>query len=148
MRLIERFEADLKVAMRMKDGPTKEVLRDLITEIRLEEKKNKELVSDERTIEILKSHAKKSREALEMFIQGDRGDLEDLEVCRIRAIEKYLPQQLNQGQIYDIIETKIKELSIDVTNKGMLLKHLMPLFKDQTNGAEIKSIVETFWQKK
>src|SRR3989344_2664914 len=115
--LKEKLFDDLKLAMKSADQETVGVLRILLTAIKNKEieKKTKNggdgQLTDEEAIQVLMSDAKKHKESIEIFTKGDRKDLADKEEKELAIIQKYLPKQLSEAEIEQIIDKVLREIS-------------------------------------
>lgn len=144
MLLIEQLRIDLKQAMRDKDKNAKEVVRSLIAKCDEFVKVNKRDMTKDEEIAVVRTLLKQSNESVEGFTAGGRQDLVDEVVAQIEVLNKYLPKQLTESEVQDIVKGKIEELGLDTTNKGILMKHLMPLFADQSDRGMISKIISSY----
>lgn len=143
--LFDQLQEDMKVAMKGKDMKTLDVLRMAISSIKNKAMElNKEL-SDADVIAVLKSDAKKMKDALESFVGAAREDLAEKAREEIAIIEKYLPAQLTDGELDDKVKAKITEMGAqgkEAAGKvmGVLAKELQGL----ADGSRIKALVDKY----
>lgn len=146
MSLKEKLVFDMQKAMKGKDKESKE----LLTTIRLinamiqnEEIKLKTKLDDSKVLEILNRELKQTNESLEAY-QGVR-NAEKVQVLenRIIDIKKYLPQQLTDNEIKDLITSIINSNGIEgKKDKGKLMGLLMPQVKGKADGRLVNKMVE------
>ncbi len=104
MTLEERINEDLKSAMKSGDKVRLDTVRSIRTGI-IEYNKSgagKSMGPDEE-IKLLNSAAKKRRDAIEMYKQANRPELLAKEEEELRIIQEYLPKQLTNDEIKEII---------------------------------------------
>ena len=99
----ERLQEDWKTALKAKDKFKANVLSTAKSSILLCEK-NGENVDDARVIEILAKEVKQRREAVLEFEKGNRQDLVDEANAEIAILLDYLPQQLSEEEILEIVK--------------------------------------------
>ncbi|SDK67427.1 hypothetical protein SAMN05421823_103251 [Catalinimonas alkaloidigena] len=105
MSLKTQIDADLKEAMRAKEKDTLATLRAIKSLILLEETKEggDGTLSEEEEIKLLTKAAKQRREAADIYQQQNRQDLADTELRQLAIIERYLPKQLSEEELYQLI---------------------------------------------
>src|SRR3989344_1743955 len=136
--LKEKLFDDLKQAMKRADQETVGVLRILLTAIKNKEieKKTKSggegQLSDEEVIQVLMSDAKKHKESMEIFTKGSRKDLSDKEEQELAIIQTYLPKQLSETEIEQIIDKVLQKIS--VKDFGSVMKEVMKELKGKADG--------------
>src|SRR6478609_8073394 len=111
MGLKEQLRADLTTAMKSRDELTSATLRMVLTAVTTEEvagKQPREL-SDDDIVKVLTREAKKRREAHEAYTQAGRDGLAAREQDELGVIERYLPQQLSDEEIAELVRTAVAE---------------------------------------
>lgn len=145
MNLKDQITTDLTAAMKAGEELEKEVLRMLKAEIMKEEFSGsaKHEIGDAEIVKILKRMIKQRKDSIEQFEKGDRAELAAKEKEEITILEKYLPEQMGEDQIVEIVKKKKEELSIDDQSKmGMLIGAVMKEVGDQADGSVVKNLVE------
>ena len=144
--LKEKLFDDLKQAMKRADQETVGVLRILLTAIKNKEieKKTKSggegQLSDEEVIQVLMSDAKKHKESMEIFTKGGRKDLSDKEEKELAIIQTYLPKQLSETEIEQIIDKVLQKIS--VKDFGSVMKDVMKELKGKADGKVVSAIIQ------
>ncbi len=147
--LFETLQEDMKTAMKGRDMKSLDVLRMAIASIRNKAiELNKEL-SDADVIAVLKSDAKKMKDALESFVTNAREDLAEKAREEITILEKYLPAQMTDEDLDKHVQAKIAELGAqggEAAGKvmGALAKELQGL----ADGSRIKALVDKYLSQK
>lgn len=147
MTLIEKIDSDLKVALKNRDEMRLNVLRMLKSELRYKTIDTGNDLSEEDTIAVLSSAAKKRNEAIEEFRRGGREDLVKQETAEYEIIKEYLPQQLSDKELEDIVRKTIAETSADsIKDLGAVMKTLMPKVRGRADGKTVNIVVRNILQ--
>lgn len=111
MSLSERIMDEIKTAMRAKDTVALESLRAVKSAILLAQTEtgSKEAISEEEEIKILQRLIKQRRESAAIYIEQKRPDLAEPELSQAAVIEKFLPAQLSEMEVEEVITRLIQE---------------------------------------
>jgi uncharacterized protein len=106
-----RLESDLHDAMKARDELVTSTLRMAIAAVRSAEVAGKQArqLSDDEVLGVLAKEAKKRREAAEAFSAAGRSESAEKEQAEERIIEGYLPAQLSDAEIGDIVAAALHE---------------------------------------
>lgn len=99
----DKILKDIVVAMKEKDKDTLSTLRLLKGAMQLEEINKKSELSDEEVIGIIAKQIKTRRESIVEFEKAGRTDLVNKTLNEITVLEKYMPEQLSENEVDDII---------------------------------------------
>ena len=142
--LLEKLNEAIKVAMRAKEALKRDTLRAVVSDIKLSSKELKRDLDQNEQLAILNRHVKQIKESIEAYTAGQRLDLVALEEEKLLVLTVFLPKQLSSDEIKDMIEKEINAQSLDCSNKGLLMKHLMPLFKGRADGKLVSQIIASY----
>ena len=145
MSLKEKLQADLTAAIRERDEVKSSTIRMILTSIRNEEVSGKEAkeLSDAEVITVLSREAKKRREAAEAFEAAKANDRAAAERAEGAVIAGYLPQQLSESEIKELIASAMKETGASAPNQmGLVMKVLQPKIAGRADGAMVSSLVK------
>lgn len=111
MSLSVRIMDEIKTAMRAKDTVALESLRAVKSAILLAQTEtgSKEEISEEDEIKILQRLVKQRRDSAAIYIEQQRPDLAEPELAQAAVIEKFLPEQMNEMQIEEVVSRIIAE---------------------------------------
>lgn len=143
MSLLERFDNDLKVALKASDSLKVSVLRMAKAAL-----KNKQIdkgggLSDEEIISVLSTLSKQRKESIEQFSKGGREDLAEKERQELAIIQSYMPEQLSPEELDRIIIEAIKESSAQgIKDMGKVMRLLMPRVKGAADGKIVNQRVK------
>ncbi len=108
----QKLTDDIKTAMLAGDSLRLECLRGLKSAILYAEVaagKRDEGLSDDEIVTLFAKEAKKRQESADLYIQGGSQDRADKELSEKAIIEEYLPEQMSEDDIAQIIDAVIAE---------------------------------------
>lgn len=146
MNLKQQFVSDYKEAMKAKDEVGKNTINMARAAIKQYEIDNREEIDEAGIIAIISKQVKMRKDAERDFEAGGRMDLVESTRAEIRILERYLPEQLSDEKIREIVETKAKELGVESgkQNMGKLMKPVMSEIKGLADGNTVRKIIEDF----
>jgi uncharacterized protein YqeY len=145
MSLKEKLQNDLTASMRNRDEVRSSTIRMILTSIKNEEVSGKEVreLSEGELITVLSREAKKRREAAEAFDQAGAKDRAEIERAEGLIIAEYLPKQLSESEVKELIESAIKETGANSpAQMGLVMKNLQPKIAGKADGAFVSSLVK------
>ena len=145
MSLKEKLQNDLTSSMRARDEIRSSTIRMILTSIKNEEVAVKEArdLSDAEIITVLSREAKKRREAAEAFDQAGAKDRADQERAEGEIIAEYLPAQLSESEIKELIKAAIAETGANSpAQMGLVMKSLQPKTAGKADGGLVSSLVK------
>lgn len=110
--MIERINNDMIAAMKNKDTETLNVIRMVKGAIQLEEISKKRKLEDEEIIGIVAKQIKLRKESIAEFEKGNRDDLINKTINEISILNNYLPPQLSDEELSDIISDVIARVML------------------------------------
>lgn len=144
--LKDRLRADLTAAMKARDELSAGTLRMLLAAITTAEvagKAHREL-SDDDVIAVLSTEAKKRREAAAAFADGGRAESAAKEEAETGVIARYLPEQLTEAEIADLVAATIAETGaaeLGPRGMGKVMGVLTPKVRGRADGAAVAAEV-------
>jgi len=144
MSLKDRLQNDFKESMKDKDEIRKNTVNLARAAIKQYEVDNREELDDQGILTILTKQVKMRKDALSDFEKAGRTDLLDAYNREIEILMEYLPKQLSEEEITEIVKATAAELGIEggKQNMGKLIGAVMPKVKGLTDGGVVKKIVE------
>lgn len=103
MSLKDRIKDDMKQAMRDKNESRVGTLRMLNAAIQRREVDERIQLDDTQVIAVIEKLVKQGRESIEQYVKGGRPELADKESAEIAIFQAYLPQQLTDAEIDNLI---------------------------------------------
>tara|TARA_B110000879_G_scaffold92720_1_gene126934 strand:+ start:160 stop:612 length:453 start_codon:yes stop_codon:yes gene_type:complete len=101
------IETAMKAAMRAKDKPTLGTIRLILADIKRIEVDERIDVDNDRVIVVLDKMLKQRRDSIEQYRAASREDLAVIEETEMVVIQTFLPEQLSEQEITDLITAAI-----------------------------------------
>ena len=137
--LRQQIQSDIKEAMIKRDSQTLETLRYIWSEMKNLEIDLKNELEDKELSLLIKREVKKRKDAIEQFIKGGRQELADQEQTKVALIIKYLPEQMSEIEISEVIDSCMTD---PIQDFGSLMKAVMVKLKDKADGATVSRLVK------
>jgi uncharacterized protein YqeY len=145
MNLKEKIVQDLKDAMRAGDATKRDTLRLLDSAIKnteIEKKKRETGLSDEEILEVLGRAVKQRQDSIKQFADGGRPELAEKEQIELDIIMPYLPAQLSEDEIRQVVKAVITETgAAGMSDIGKVMGQAMGKMKGKADGNVVKKIV-------
>ena len=143
LSLLDTINKDLKAAMLSKDVVTRDTLRMLISDIKRFEIDERIEADDAKISNLINKNVKQRRDSIEQFKNGNRDDLVALEEEQLNVILKYLPKQLSEQEIQELIQEGIVSVSAkNMQDMGKLMGHLKPKFEGKADMSIVSKLVK------
>jgi uncharacterized protein len=142
--LKNRLQSDLTQAMRERDELRLATLRMALAAVTNEEVAGKTAreLSDDEVVRVLTREAKRRREAAEAFASGGRPELAEREQAEGRVLEDYLPAQLSDDELRDLVASAIDETGAEgPRGLGAVMKVVTPRVAGRADGGRVASEV-------
>ncbi len=144
--LKERLEGDQSVALREHDEVKLRTIRSIRAAIQSEEiarrKGTEANLSDEDVLAVLAKQAKQRRDSIDQFRKAERSDLVAQEEAELTIITEYLPRQLTDAEIEEVVVGIKNELGASgMSDMGKLMGAAMKQLKGKADGKRVQGIV-------
>ena len=149
MAIKEKLMADFKEAMKAHDEVAKNTISFARAAIKQYEVDHREELDDDGIAAIFSKQVKMRKDALADFEKAGRTDLIDSYKSEIEILKRYLPEQLSDEKIREIIKGTAAELGIEggMQNMGKLMGPVMAKVKGLADGNQVKQLVQEFLKK-
>ena len=141
MELVARVAADLLDAMKARDGLKLSVLRMLKAEFQKAQadKGRGSQLTEEEALSLVRRLAKQRREAAEQYEAAGAGERAKEELSEISVLEVYLPAQLGDGELDEMVRTATDQAgAASPKDMGKLMGILMPMVAGRADGKRVK----------
>ena len=135
---------DLKAAMKAQDKVKLNVVRMVKSAIQMEELNKKRDLTDEEIIDIISKQIKTRKDSIAEFEKGNRLDLVEATQNEIDILMTYLPKQLSEEEINEIISRVFDEVKPESPkDMGKVMKAVTPLVKGKADMGMVSSIIKS-----
>ena len=145
MSLKDRLMQDFKDAMKAHDEVAKNTINIARAAIKQYEVDHRVELDEQGIIDILTKQVKMRKDALSDFEKAGRTDLIENYSREIEILMAYLPKQLTEEEILQIVRDTKAELGIDdgKANMGRLMGAVMPKVKGLADGGAVRKAVQS-----
>ena len=105
----KKIQMDIIELMKSGQKEELEITRYIFSLIQKEEKDKNIELKDSEVIQVLKKAIKRNQDSLTQYKLADRQDLASREEREIEIIKKYLPAELSESEVKEIIRKSIQE---------------------------------------
>jgi len=143
MALIDDLSTALKEAMKAKDKPKLDAIRQVQTEIAKKKAEKGEEPTDALVLNVISSYVKKMIKAVEEYNSlGDRGvEMASKIQYEIDYLSEWLPEQLSEEEVSKIIDDVLSEMGdVDMSQMGKIIGAVMAK-ADGLDGSTVSRLV-------
>tara|TARA_B100001057_G_scaffold423044_1_gene444937 strand:+ start:18111 stop:18557 length:447 start_codon:yes stop_codon:yes gene_type:complete len=143
--LKKQIIADMKSAIKAGDKNQLRVVRLILAGIKQIEVDTRKEIDDSIILSLLSKMIKQRRDSVEQFTKGNRQDLVSIELTEIEILNNYLPEQLSEKELENIVNVVIQDLGAsDIRDMGKVMAKM----KIKVSGRADMSIVSTLIKEK
>jgi len=140
MTLKAQIFDDMKTAMKSRDKDRLKVVRLILAAIKQIEIDTRTEMDDPEVLTVLNKMVKQRRDSVSQFRDGNREDLAVIELAEIAVLEDYLPEQLSDAELDQLIEKAIADSGAEsIRDMGKVMSQV----KAQAQGRANMSAVGT-----
>lgn len=140
--LYDKLMSDLKGAMKAHDMAAVNAIRGVVAKAKdLTVNAGKEM-SDEAILQVLAKGVKQREESIAQFEAAGRAELAENERAEMSLLKKYLPEQLSEDAVAEIVRTVVAETgAASKKDMGKVMKEVMARVKGQADGKLVSRLV-------
>ena len=145
MTFMDKISEELKKAMKAKDNIALQSIRAIKSELLLLRTKsgNPNNLSNEEEMKVLQKLIKQRRESAKIFREQNRIDLAEPEEAQAKIIEGFLPEQLDEEKIRELVEEIILSTGAEgIKDMGKVMSQASSKMAGQADGKIISIIVK------
>ena len=146
MTLKGQIYDDMKTAMKAGDKDRLKVVRLIMAAIKQIEVDERTELDDAAVLQVLNKMVKQRRDSVSQFRDGGRVDLADIELNEITVIENYLPEQMSDEELEQMIGQAIADTGAEnIRDMGKVMGAIKSKAEGRADmgavGAKVKSIL-------
>jgi len=144
MSLKAQISEDMKNAMRAKDSARLGTIRLLQAAIKQREVDERIELDDGNVIAVIEKMLKQRRDSIAAYESANRNDLADVEKFEVSVLQTYLPQQLTEGEIKDILEKVVTDTgAAGIKDMSKVMAAIKPLVAGRADMGKISGLIKT-----
>lgn len=142
--MLEQFKKDLISAMKEKDKDAINTLRGVKGALQIEVINTKCCESDELLIDVINKQIKMRKDSIIEFEKANRQDLIESYQKEIDILTKYMPKQLTDEEIDNIIDEAINIVDAkEISDLGKIMKEIMPKVKNKCDMSKLNQQIKS-----
>jgi uncharacterized protein YqeY len=144
MSLKEKLQDDIKAAMRAKEGDKLTTLRLITAAIKQKEVDARIELTDPAVLSILEKMIKQRKDSIAQFQLGGRQDLVDKEQAELALLMAYMPAQMSEAEIAQVIETAVLQANATgPQDMGKVMALIKPLLAGKADMGLVSQMLKT-----
>jgi uncharacterized protein YqeY len=137
MSVLEQVQADVRAAMKAGERERAGALRMIVDSLQKDAK-----LGDGDEVAVLQRERKKRIEAADAYRDAGRSEQADAEGFEAELIEGYLPQQLSDDELAELVDAAVAETGASEQKQmGDVMKALMPKVGGRADGKRVSAAV-------
>ena len=126
----------------------RDTLRMLLAEIKRYQIDEKAEATDEVVLTIINKMVKQRKDSIEQFTKGGRDDLAVKEKDQLEVIKQYLPEQLSEDKIREIVEAAVNSTQASsMQDMGKVMGELKKNHADEIDFSKAGSLIKELLNK-
>jgi uncharacterized protein len=143
MTLKGQIYEDMKSAMKAGDKDRLKVVRLILAAIKQVEVDTRTEMDDPAVLAVLNKMVKQRRDSVSQFQSGNRDDLADIELAEIGVLEGYLPEQLSDREIDQLVDQAIADTGAgSIRDMGKVMSQVKTLAQGRADMAAVGARVK------
>jgi uncharacterized protein YqeY len=139
----EQLKADVKAAMIAKENFKRDTIRFLLAAIKQVEVDERIEVDDAGIFKLIQKSLKQREDAASQYKDAGRDDLYEKEMAEAKIIQAYLPQQLTQEELKQIIQEAITQTNASsIKDMGSVMKVVNETVGARSDGKTLSQLVK------
>lgn len=140
--MVEKLKKDMIEAMKSKDKFRLTVIRMVKGELDKEHIDKKREINDELLIEVVSRGIKQRNDSILEFEKAGRSDLAASVKDEIKILEEYLPEQLTEDEINQVIDDVFSIVKPEgARDMGRVMKEVSPKLKGRADMKKVSEII-------
>jgi len=116
-----------------------------VKQYKIDARKQNDPITDEEVVNVLNKAAKQRKDSIAMYESGGRAELADKEKKELDILMSYLPKQLGEAEIAEIIKAEAAALNIaSAKDISKLMGAVMAKLKGKADGKLSSELVKKF----
>ena len=143
MSLKLQITEDMKTAMRAKDSVRLGAIRLLLSAIKQREVDERIELTDADVIAVIEKMLKQRRDSIAAFESANRVDLSDIEKFEVSVLQTYMPKQMSDDEINQIITQVIADTGAQgAKDMGKVVGLVKPLVAGMADMGKVSGLIK------
>ena len=145
MKIEDKINESIKDSMKEKNRLRLDSLRAIKSAILIEKTKSgsKDQIEESIVLKILQKMVKQRNDSAKIYLEQNRRELAEIEVSQANIISEFLPTQLSESELSEIIDKVIEEVGAEsMKDMGKVISKVNEKVSGQADGSVIAEIVK------
>ena len=145
MKIEEKINESIKDSMKEKNSLRLDSLRAIKSAILIEKTKSgsKDQIEESVVLKILQKMVKQRNDSAKIYLEQNRKELADVEVSQANIISEFLPTQLSESELSEMIDKVIEEVGAEsMKDMGKVISKVNERVSGQAEGRVIAEIIK------
>ena len=143
MSLKEQITEDMKNAMRAKETVRLGTIRLLLSAIKQREVDERIVLTDADVVSVIEKMLKQRRDSIAAFDSANRTDLSDIEKAEVLVLQTYMPKQLSDDELNQIINQVIADTGAQgAKDMGKVVGLVKPLVAGVADMGKVSGLIK------
>ena len=143
MSLTSQITEDIKTAMKARDKERLAALRLMMAEFKRVEVDERIELDDERVLQILDKMTKQRKDSHQQYVDAGRDDLADKEALEMSIISEFLPAQLSDDELAQIVDAAMTEVGASsMQDMGKVMGIVKPQVQGRADMGAVSGLVK------
>ena len=145
MKIEEKINESIKDSMKEKNRLRLDSLRAIKSAILIEKTKSgsKDQIEESVILKILQKMVKQRNDSAKIYLEQNRKELAEVEASQANIISEFLPTQLSESELSEMIDKVIKEVGAEsMKDMGKVISKVNERVSGQAEGRVIAEIVK------
>ena len=145
MKIEEKINESIKDSMKEKNRLRLDSLRAIKSAILIEKTKSgsKDQIEESVVLKILQKMVKQRNDSAKIYLEQNRKELADVETSQANIISEFLPTQLSESELSEMIEKVIEEVGAEsMKDMGNVISKVNERVSGQAEGRVIAEIIK------
>ncbi len=139
----ERLKDAMKQAMKSREKVRLGTIRLMLAAIKQREVDERIVLDDQQVIVVLDKMLKQRRESIRQYREASRDDLAEVEEAEVLVIQEFLPQELTENEINDMVKSAIADSSANsIKDMGKVMAILKPAMQGRADMAVVSTKIK------
>ncbi|MBT3252291.1 MAG: GatB/YqeY domain-containing protein [Candidatus Marinimicrobia bacterium] len=140
--MLNSLQTKMKDAMKSRNKAAVTAYRNIIAKIKAAQIDSGKTLNDEECLKILMGYVKQLKDSIDQFNKADRADLAEVESYELSLMDEYLPEQLSEDEIRNLVKDVIKDTGAEsMKDMGRVMSVVMKAIAGKGDGKLAQQIV-------
>ena len=142
--LKQQITEDIKKAMKDQAKDRLGTLRLISAAIKQKEVDDRVELDDTQVLAVIDKLARQHRDSIEQYLKAGREDLVSKEQAELAVVESYLPEQLSEDEVRNIIQSAIDKTGAEtMKDMGKVMGIIKPELQGRADMSSVSNIVKS-----